>query len=137
MDRNAEVGLADAIASLRKDLEAAQDEGRNAPMKFRLAPIDLSLQIAIKKEAEGKIGWQVIGLGGSVAKEATQTLTLRLEPVWQQEDGSYTDDFTISGQSSRSPHLGPRESAHTHGPSPVGPQKDEDDGNEKQEVHQG
>jgi Trypsin-co-occurring domain 2 len=105
---DATVGLADAIAALRQELLAAMDEGADAVMRFRMAPVDLSLQVAVTKEAGGKVGWHVLGLGGSYASVVTQTLALRLEPVWRQHDGSYTADFTIADQGGESPHFGPR-----------------------------
>lgn len=106
---DATVGLADAIAALRKELLVAVDEGKDAPMQFRLTPVELSLQVAVTKEADGKIGWHVLGLGGSYVSATTQTLMLRLEPVWRKEDGSYSSDFTIADQGRESPHFGPRE----------------------------
>jgi len=36
------LGLADAIAALRKELLAAVDEGQGEAMRFRLAPVELS-----------------------------------------------------------------------------------------------
>jgi hypothetical protein len=100
------LGLADAIAALRKELLAALDEGKDAPMRFRLAPVELSLQVAVTKEADGKIGWKVLGLGGSYTSATTQTLALRLEPVWRQGDDSYTTDFAIADQSKQAPRFG-------------------------------
>ncbi len=105
---DATVGLADAIAALRKELLAAVAEGEDAAMRFRLAPVELSMQVAVTKDAEGKIGWHVLGLGGSYSSAVTQTLALRLEPVWKQESGSYTPDFAIADQRAESPRLGPR-----------------------------
>jgi hypothetical protein len=104
----ATIGLADAIAALRTELLAAMDEGRDASMRFRLTPIELSMQVAVTAEADGKIGWKVLGLGGSWSKVTTQTLALRLEPVWRQGDGSYTSDFAISDEDAQAPHVGPR-----------------------------
>lgn len=94
--------------ALREELLAAMDEGKDAAMRFRLTPIELSLQVAVKKGAEGKIGWHVIGLGGSYDSATTQTLVLRLEPVWKQDNGSYTSDFTIADQSAQAVRVGPR-----------------------------
>ena len=105
---NVTVGLAEAIAALREELLAAMDEGQDAPMRFRLAPVELSLQVAVTKEAGGKIGWHVLGLGGSFSSAVTQTLGLHLEPVWRQDNGSYTGDFSIADQHPQSPHFGPR-----------------------------
>ena len=107
---DATVGLADAIAALRKELLAAMGEGKDAAMRFRLAPVQLSLQVAVAKEAGGKISWHVLGLGGSYTSATTQTLALRLEPVWRQDDGSYTSDFTIADQGTQTPRFGPRTS---------------------------
>jgi hypothetical protein len=108
---DAAVGLADAIAALREQLLAAVDEGKDAEMRFRLAPVELSLQVAVTKGADGRIGWKVLGLGGSYASSVTQTLVLRLEPLWRQGDGSFTPDFVIADQSAQAPHLGPRRTA--------------------------
>ena len=77
-------------------------------MQFRLTPIELSLQVAVKKGAQGKIGWHVIGLGGSYDSATTQSLVLRLEPLWRQGDGSHTGDFAIADQSAQAVHIGPR-----------------------------
>ena len=105
---DAVVGLADAIKALRKELLEAMDQGKDAAMRFRLAPVELSLQVAVTKDAGGKIGWHVLGLGASYTSATTQTLALRLEPVWQQDNGGYTSDFVITDQSGREPHVGPR-----------------------------
>ena len=102
------VGLADAIAALRKELLAAMGEGENAAMRFRLAPVELSMQVAVAKDASGKIGWHVLGLGGSYSSATTQTLALRLEPLWKQGDGSYAADGLIADVSAQAPHFGPR-----------------------------
>jgi hypothetical protein len=104
---DATVGLADAIAALRRELLAAVAEGADAAMRFRLAPVELSMQVAVTKDAGGKIGWQVLGLGGSYSSAVTQTLALRLEPMWKQ-DGAYTSDFTIADQMAEPPRIGPR-----------------------------
>ena len=101
------VGLADAIAILREELLAAMDEGTDKAMRFRLAPVELSLQVAMTKEADGKLGWKVLGLGAAVTSATTQQLVLRLEPVWRREDGTYTSDFTIADQRGSAPHIGP------------------------------
>jgi Trypsin-co-occurring domain 2 len=102
------VGLADAIGALREELTAAIAEGDGASIQFRLAPIELSLQVAVTKEAQGKIGWHVLGLGGSYESATTQTLRLRLEPVLLAEDGTIKRDFAISDQADRPPRVGPR-----------------------------
>jgi len=107
---DAVVGLADAIRALRQELMEAIAEGEGMPMQFRLAPIELSLQIAVTKEAQGKIGWHILALGGSYESATTQMLKLRLDPVRVGEDGSVSNDFTISDQAEQAPRVGPRTS---------------------------
>jgi len=91
------------------ELLRAIDAGSDPRMRFKLAPIELSLQVAVTHEASGKIGWQVLGLGGSHESATTQTLTLRLEPMWRQEDGSYGADFLIADLEEQIPGFGPQD----------------------------
>lgn len=99
----AEVGLAEAIGQLRRDLFEAAREGWNEPMAFKLSPVELTLQVVVSKDANAKVGWQVLGVGGSVNKAETQTLVLRLEPVWRTGPGAYTTDFTIADEAASRP----------------------------------
>jgi hypothetical protein len=105
---NVVVGLSSAIAALRAELLQAIDAADDPRMRFRLDPIELSLQVAVTKEANGKIGWQILGLGSSYESATTQTLKLRLEPLWQQSDGSYTTDFLVADQDTQLPGFGPQ-----------------------------
>ena len=101
------VGLAEAIKALRTELLTAMDEGQDAAMRFRLQPVDLTLQVAVTKDAGGKIGWHVLGLGASYTSATTQTLGLRLEPLWLQASGEYTSDGLITDRGARESHVGP------------------------------
>jgi hypothetical protein len=87
---------------------AAIDEGGDEPMRFKVDPVELALQVAVTKEGDAKIGWKILGLGGSYSSATTQTLTLRLTPLWRVGDGSYTSDFEISDQQTAEPHFGPK-----------------------------
>lgn len=91
------VGLADAIEALRAELIKAIDEGEGQSMRFSLEPIELSIQVGVTKDANGKLGWKVIELGGSYEKMTTQTLTLKLSPLWRTPDGEWTSDGKIAG----------------------------------------
>jgi hypothetical protein len=93
------VGLAAAIESLRQELLDAVDAGRDQPMRFQLSPIELTLQVALTKEANGKVGWRILELGGSLESVATQTIKLTLEPGWLV-NGQYLNksQFTISSE---------------------------------------
>jgi len=104
---NAVVGLASAIEALRAELTDAVDRGRDEPLQFRVEPVELTVQAVVTKGANGKIGWSVLGLGGSYESAATQTLTLRLAPLWKAADGQLTTDFTIAAAGAAGDTFGP------------------------------
>ncbi|WP_405070882.1 hypothetical protein OG558_15415 [Kribbella sp. NBC_01510] len=58
MDK-AVVGPADAIEALRAELTSAVERSEQQRMRFSLEPIELSIQVAGGKDADGKIGWVV------------------------------------------------------------------------------
>jgi hypothetical protein len=90
------VGLADAIEALRAELTKAIDKGKDKRMRFSIEPIELSIQVGVTKDASGKVGWMVLEVGGSFETATTQTLTLRLAPLWQLPDGTVTSSPTIA-----------------------------------------
>jgi hypothetical protein len=96
------IPLANAIGDLRAELLNALEEGRGKQLQFRLQPIELQLQIAVTRDAEGSGGvkFWVIELGGKGSYENafTHTLKLTLEPVGR--DGQ---EFTISQTSGPRP----------------------------------
>jgi hypothetical protein len=61
----------------------------------------------VTKEANGKIGWNLLGIGGSYEKGRTQTLTLTLAPVWKKPDGTLKRDFTIESAGPADDVIGP------------------------------
>ena len=84
--------------SLRAELTKAVEAGKDQPMQFSVDPIELTAQVAVTKGADGKIGWNLLGLGGSWESASTQTLTLKLTPVWKKPDGTLERDFTSHRQ---------------------------------------
>jgi hypothetical protein len=101
------VGLAEAVESLRAELMKAVEAGNGQPMQFSVEPIELTAQVAVTKEADGKIGWNLLGVGGSYESASTQTLTLRLAPVWKKPDGTLEKDFTIASAGLAGDVIGP------------------------------
>jgi thioredoxin reductase len=101
------VGLSAAIEALRAELTASVDKGKNQGMQFQLDPIELTVQAVITKDANGKIGWQILEFGASYERATTQTLTLRLTPVWKTADGTLVKDFTIAAAAPAGDHFGP------------------------------
>ncbi len=101
------IGLASAVEALRRELAEALDAGRDQDIQFGLEPIELTVQAVVSKEANGKIGWQILGLGGAYESARTQTLTLRLTPMLKTA-GGLTRDFAIAGSSTPGDRYGPR-----------------------------
>ena len=83
--------LSDAIEALRDDLAKAWYDGRNHQVRFKIEPVELTVQVGVTKTREGAAGikWHVLTLGGQRNHETatTQTLTLRLQPVFYEESG--------------------------------------------------
>jgi hypothetical protein len=101
------VGLAEAVESLRAELMKAVEAGKDQPMQFSVEPIELTAQVAVTKAADGKIGWNLLGIGGSLEAASTQTLTLKLAPVWKKPDGTLEKDFTIASAGRAGDVIGP------------------------------
>lgn len=96
MDNNSVVGLAEAIEALRAELMQAAMVGEHEQMRFAVEPIELTVQVAVTKDANGKVGWQILEAGAGHQHVVTQTLTVRLVPLWKTEDGVVTRDFSIA-----------------------------------------
>jgi hypothetical protein len=101
------VGLAEAVESLRAELMKAIEVGKDQQMQFSVEPIELTAQVAVTKEADGKIGWNLLGVGASYDSANTQTLTLKLAPVWKKPDGTLERDFTIASAGAVGDVIGP------------------------------
>ena len=100
------IGLADAIEALRQELMDAFDKSEG-PLRFKLEPIELTLETVVAKEGSGKIGWKVLEVGGSYDHTRTQTLKLNLSPLWEKKDGSLTSDFAIASDGPSGDAVGP------------------------------
>ena len=101
------IGLSEAVESLRAELMKAVEAGKDQPMQFSVEPVELTAQVAVSKEADGKIGWSLLGIGGSWESASTQTLTLKLAPVWKRPDGTLERDFTIASAGPAGDVIGP------------------------------
>jgi hypothetical protein len=95
------VNLSTAIAALRRDLTAALLDGEKKLVRFKVEPIELTLEAGVTKSGKGEAGvkWHILTLGGEKSKEktVTQTLVLRLEPVFYDDEGNPRADQLVSG----------------------------------------
>jgi Trypsin-co-occurring domain 2 len=78
------VELAQVIGQLRQELSAAMREGAGENLRFELGTVELELTVAVSREAgpNAKVRFWVIELGAdaTVSSQATQRITLTLEP---------------------------------------------------------
>ena len=86
------VGLPEAIESLRADLAAAWWDGRQRRVRFKVEPVDLTVQVGVTQTGKGSAGvrWYILAMGGERSREVatTQTLKLRLTPVLFDDQGN-------------------------------------------------
>ena len=86
------VDLADAIAALREALVEAMWDGQSSRVRFRIEPVDLTVQVGVTRSGKGAAGvkWHILTVGGerSHQSELTQTLRLKLAPVLFDDTGN-------------------------------------------------
>lgn len=90
------VGLTEAIEALRASLVAAWWDGQKRRVRFKVEPVELTMQVGLTRVGKGAAGirWHVLTLGGERSREAvnTQTLRLRLAPMLFDEQGNVLAD---------------------------------------------
>jgi hypothetical protein len=86
------IDLSEAIEALRAALVAAWWDGQGSRVRFKLEPVELTVQAGVTRTGKGAAGikWHVLALGGERSREAatTQTLKLRLAPVLFDAQGN-------------------------------------------------
>jgi Trypsin-co-occurring domain 2 len=94
-----DVPLASAIEVLRNELVEAVRAGKDQEIRFALGPIELELQVAVEKKADGQAGikfWLVsVGGGAGRSSGTTHTLRLKLTPT-RGGEGSEGKDVLVA-----------------------------------------
>jgi hypothetical protein len=90
------VDLSTAIAALRRDLAAAWWDGQDQHVRFKVEPVELTVQAGVTRKGTGQAGvkWHILTLGGEKSREnaVTQTLKLKLAPVFYDAHGRRLPD---------------------------------------------
>lgn len=85
MDPEIGIGLADAIATVRRELELAVGEGKDSPLAFRAGAVELEFSVTFSRSGSGSAGvraWVVTaGAKGEVALATTHLLRVSLSPL--------------------------------------------------------
>jgi hypothetical protein len=98
------VNLSSAIEALRRDLSTAWWDGQGKRVRFKVDPVELTVQAGVTKKGTGQAGvkWHILTLGGEKSREnaVTQTIKLKLDPVLYDEHGKPlpSGDQLISGR---------------------------------------
>ena len=89
-DKASQVPIADAIKNLRRELQAAIDEGDGKKLRFEVEAIDVELKCTVNREAQAEAGasfWVLNSKGGAkISNENVQTIRLTLNPKSNGED---------------------------------------------------
>ena len=75
-----ELGLADAIGQLRREIGAAMANAINEPLQFVVGSVDLELQVQVttKGGVKGEAKWIVVSVGAEAGVERSRTHTVKL-----------------------------------------------------------
>jgi hypothetical protein len=98
------IDLSEAIDALRAALMTAWWDSRGQRIRFKLEPVELTVQVGVTRSGKGSAGirWQVLSLGAERSRQstATQTLRLRLSPMFFDAHGKLLaeQDQLIAGQ---------------------------------------
>src|SRR4051812_31854180 len=99
------VPLSAAIGALREELARAWWDGRHHTVRFKPAPGELTLQVAVTWSGGGGAGvrWWLIELGGEASKQSavTQTVKVTLDPILFDEKGEPLEEVLIDAQQGR------------------------------------
>ena len=91
------VPLAAAIRALRAELMQAWTDAQGQSLRFKVAPVELTLEVAVTWTGTGTAGikWWLLAAGGEVSREkaSTQTVKLTLDPVTLDAHGNVVGIF--------------------------------------------
>ncbi|WP_181788736.1 trypco2 family protein [Streptomyces phytophilus] len=78
------VGLADAIAEVRRELARAEREGERSDWRFRVERVSLEFAVELHRTGEGRLSLRLgvveAGAGGSATRVGTHRVQLDLVP---------------------------------------------------------
>ena len=89
--------MAAAIRALRAELMAAWTDAQDKSLRFKVAPVELTLEVAVTWTGKGTAGikWWLLQAEGEVSREkaTTQTIKLTLDPVTLDAQGNVVSVF--------------------------------------------
>lgn len=80
------LGLAEVIAKVKQDLLDPQFLASDSTPLFFVDQVEIELAVKISKDAKAGLQIYVLEMGGEVAKENTQTVTITLSSILSKEE---------------------------------------------------
>src|SRR5258708_36766836 len=81
--------LGDAISAIRAELQQAEHDGREQPLKLRTGPVELEFTVAVRAEGKGKAKVFVLpwALEAEAGRSRERTHRIKLTPHPRHEHG--------------------------------------------------
>ena len=95
-----ELGLAEAISQLRREITQAMQAAEGEPLQFLLGPVEIELQVKLSAVvgAKAELKWVVVSVGGEAKGERTSSHKVKLTLTPQHEGRA---DVKVKDHSSR------------------------------------
>lgn len=100
------IELSEAIGSLREQLEVATHAGAASALELVVESLELTVEVGVEREADGKIGWSVLGIGAQRTSSTTQKLVLAFRPRWRGKQPASATDFAIADHEAGTSSIG-------------------------------
>jgi hypothetical protein len=97
----AQLGLVEAIQSLREELAAAVTAGGREALRFEVGQIEMTFQVQVEKTGKGGVKFWVVEVGGELSHTTTHTVKVPLTP--KSSDGA----AVLTGGSREIPEVPP------------------------------
>jgi hypothetical protein len=85
MPTNSEIGLADVIDQIKRDLLCIETPAETEPV-FSVDSISIELKVGVKKEGKAGVHIHVIEAGGAISTDTVQTVGVTLSPLLTKEE---------------------------------------------------
>jgi hypothetical protein len=90
-----QIGLAEAIGQVRKELINAQAKGQKESLTFKMGEVKLEFVVELEREGGGEAGvklWVVnVGAKGNVTSTKSHTVTVMMTPQTMSATGDWED----------------------------------------------
>jgi hypothetical protein len=91
------VGLAEAVAAIRGELQQAMDAGEGEKLKFRTGPMEMEFAVEVKRQVEGRLKVLVLPwtaeVKGAHGTARTHRVKVTLQPVDENGEDALISAF--------------------------------------------